>query len=212
MRNAATATAAATAGFAFATTTSLLPQAHPTAGRDGSTGGSLPLTRTCIADAAARGAPAVVNLQCKPSSQFSKTISTGSGFIVDESGLLLTNAHVVKGCKEVLVTFWDGRTRVRGAVHSMDERSDIALVQIIDKPPRSIRIDDKFPVIQRGVSNDLRAGMAHCCHFLQGKPLRSAHTMQGSSLWLSVRHSDWAPLSLLVLSPHPREPQARSES
>ena len=34
---------------------------------------------------------------------------TGSGFIIDAAGLIITNAHVVEGADRVLVTLKDGR-------------------------------------------------------------------------------------------------------
>ena len=53
----------------------------------------------------------------------------GSGFIIDRQGLILTNAHVVKGAEEVTVTLRDGRT-FKGKVRGLDEPSDLAVVKI----------------------------------------------------------------------------------
>ncbi|MGF1491328.1 MAG: trypsin-like peptidase domain-containing protein, partial [Microcoleaceae cyanobacterium] len=49
----------------------------------------------------------------------------GSGFIVDSSGIILTNAHVVKGADRVSVVLRDGRQFV-GVVRGADEPSDLA--------------------------------------------------------------------------------------
>lgn len=53
----------------------------------------------------------------------------GSGFITDRDGLILTNAHVVSGANEVIVTLRDGRT-FTGKVQGVDEPSDLAVVKI----------------------------------------------------------------------------------
>ena len=53
----------------------------------------------------------------------------GSGFIVDASGVILTNAHVVSGADKVKVTLKDGRT-FQGNVRGIDEPSDLAVVKI----------------------------------------------------------------------------------
>ncbi|NJK39213.1 MAG: trypsin-like serine protease [Oscillatoriales cyanobacterium RM2_1_1] len=53
----------------------------------------------------------------------------GSGFIVDSSGIILTNAHVVKGADRVTVVLRDGR-QFEGVVRGADEPSDLAVVKI----------------------------------------------------------------------------------
>jgi S1-C subfamily serine protease len=55
--------------------------------------------------------------------------STGTGFVIDDDGSILTNAHVVQGAQGVTVRFSDGRTapaRVRGT----DPSSDVALLRV----------------------------------------------------------------------------------
>jgi S1-C subfamily serine protease len=54
---------------------------------------------------------------------------TGSGFILDASGQILTNAHVVEGAKTVQVTLRDGR-KFEGEVVGVDSVTDVAVVKI----------------------------------------------------------------------------------
>jgi S1-C subfamily serine protease len=53
----------------------------------------------------------------------------GSGFIIDPSGEILTNAHVVAQADKVTVTLKDGRV-VEGKVQGVDEVTDLAMVKI----------------------------------------------------------------------------------
>jgi S1-C subfamily serine protease len=53
----------------------------------------------------------------------------GSGFIIDSSGVVLTNAHVVDNADRVTVTLKDGRT-FEGEVRGADEVTDLAVVKI----------------------------------------------------------------------------------
>jgi Do/DeqQ family serine protease len=53
----------------------------------------------------------------------------GSGFIIDKSGLILTNAHVVDKADRVTVRLKDGRT-FDGKVQGIDEVTDLAVVKI----------------------------------------------------------------------------------
>ena len=53
----------------------------------------------------------------------------GSGFIIDRSGEILTNAHVVNQADKVTVLLKDGRT-FEGKVQGVDEVTDLAVVKI----------------------------------------------------------------------------------
>ena len=53
----------------------------------------------------------------------------GSGFIIDPEGDILTNAHVVNGVDQVIVTLKDGRS-FEGVVEGIDEITDLAVVKI----------------------------------------------------------------------------------
>lgn len=53
----------------------------------------------------------------------------GSGFILDKSGVILTNAHVVDKADKVTVRLKDGRT-FQGKVQGIDEVTDLAVVKI----------------------------------------------------------------------------------
>jgi 2-alkenal reductase len=53
----------------------------------------------------------------------------GSGFVWDDQGHIVTNAHVVEGADEVEITLYDGLT-LPGRVVGMDLDSDLAVVKI----------------------------------------------------------------------------------
>ncbi len=74
----------------------------------------------------------------------------GSGFIIDKSGIILTNAHVVDKADKVTVILKDGR-KFEGHVKGTDELTDLAVVKI--NPERQ-----KLPVAPLGNSSDLRVG------------------------------------------------------
>ena len=55
------------------------------------------------------------------------TRAQGSGFIVSSDGIILTNAHVVKGAKEVTVKLTD-RREYRAKVLGADPKTDVAVL------------------------------------------------------------------------------------
>ena len=57
-------------------------------------------------------------------------MSQGSGFIIAPDGKVVTNFHVVKGAKDVTVVTDDG-TEWKAKVVGTDEKTDVALVQIV---------------------------------------------------------------------------------
>jgi Do/DeqQ family serine protease len=68
-----------------------------------------------------------------PQARREKQEGLGSGFIVDRSGIVLTNNHVVAGADEVIVQLADNR-RFAARVLGSDPPTDVAVVRI-DKPP-----------------------------------------------------------------------------
>lgn len=103
-----------------------------------------------ISDVVDKVANAVVFIEVKNLRFFSIMPSNGSGFIIHEDGLILTNAHVVLNRlnSSVQVKLTDGRT-YQGVVEDIDIASDLALVRVNAK---------KLPVMKLGSSFDLRPG------------------------------------------------------
>ncbi len=60
----------------------------------------------------------------------SRPSGLGSGMIYRQDGLILTNAHVVKGADKVAVKLNDGREFPKAKVLGIDERSDVAVIKI----------------------------------------------------------------------------------
>ena len=76
---------------------------------------------------------------------------TGSGFVWDDAGHIVTNDHVVQGADELQVTFSDGTASVAEVV-GVDPDSDLAVIKI---QPEGYTL---VPV-RRGSLNDVRVGM-----------------------------------------------------
>ena len=60
----------------------------------------------------------------------------GSGVIIDNTGNIVTNRHVVEGASKVTVTMWDG-VEVSAKVVGADPRTDVAVVRL-EKVPKGI--------------------------------------------------------------------------
>jgi S1-C subfamily serine protease len=86
-----------------------------------------------------RDAPGVVNVRAQivqqvdspfdPFGQEQQGVATGSGFVLDKSGHILTNAHVIEGASRVSVQFEDNKT-IEAKVEGKDTSTDIALLKI----------------------------------------------------------------------------------
>lgn len=66
---------------------------------------------------------------------------SGSGFIINSNGQILTNAHVVDGADEVKVTLKDGRS-FKGRVLGTDPVTDVAVVKIEAENLPAVNIGD----------------------------------------------------------------------
>jgi S1-C subfamily serine protease len=79
--------------------------------------------------------PAVVSLTVEIQQAGQVGEVSGSGFIIDDQGHIVTNNHVVSGAQLVIVSFYDG-TQSRASVVGTDIDSDLAVVQV-DKSPEN---------------------------------------------------------------------------
>lgn len=73
----------------------------------------------------------------------------GSGFIVDSSGTIVTNLHVIEGAAAVTVTLANGDSFDQLKIRAFDERKDLAILQIPGF---------KLPVLSLGDSDDAEVG------------------------------------------------------
>lgn len=60
---------------------------------------------------------------------FRQFSTSGSGFIVREDGLIITNAHVVRDTAQIVVQLGDGRSFL-GRVMAVDYETDLASIKI----------------------------------------------------------------------------------
>ncbi|XP_048585176.1 serine protease HTRA2, mitochondrial-like [Nematostella vectensis] len=124
--------------------------------------GSLPPSKrfNFIADAVETAAPAVVRIEVtdrRMSGYYMRghrgPSSLGSGFIVSEDGLVLTNAHVLENATDVTVKLKDGQ-EFRGELLDLDPVKDLAAIKLKSINGQQI----KFPTIKLGSSSLLRPG------------------------------------------------------
>jgi serine protease Do len=110
-----------------------------------------------LADLADRLKPALVHVRVRRGTAASKDDSespgeprrsTGSGFVIDPTGMIVTNAHVVEQAEWIQVRLPDGR-RFNGRIVGLDNRVDLALVKIEAT---------NLPALPLGDSNRLRVG------------------------------------------------------
>jgi serine protease Do len=120
--------------------------------------------RTVIGRAAARVAPAVVSVnvvrreRTRPRDLFEQMMmprgttrrveNLGTGFLVSEDGLIITNQHVASGAEQIVVTLPDGRD-FSARLLGQDDRTDIAVLKVDTVG---------LPVAPLGRSSDLQIG------------------------------------------------------
>ena len=94
----------------------------------------------------AKAAPGVVQIRAGNGS--------GTGFVIDADGTIVTNAHVVGGASSVQVRFEDGKALVDATVSGTDPSSDLAVVKVdpADAP--------KLTPLALADSDDVRVGDA----------------------------------------------------
>ena len=79
--------------------------------------------------------------QNRPQQDEEQPRGVGSGFILSSDGLIMTNAHVVDGADEVLVTLTDKR-EFKAKIMGADKRTDVALVKIEAMGLPAVKVGD----------------------------------------------------------------------
>ena len=77
------------------------------------------------------------------------TGGAGSGFIIDGSGTIVTNAHVVGEASSIEAVLYDGR-EFKGTVVGRDPLTDLAVIQL--------ETEEALPTVELGNSGGLRPG------------------------------------------------------
>jgi Do/DeqQ family serine protease len=87
-------------------------------------------------------------LQGGPQEQMQRSL--GSGVMVDPSGLVVTNVHVIEGADQVKVSLSDKR-EFEAEIVLKDSRSDLAVLRLKD-------VHEKFPTLDFANSDELMVG------------------------------------------------------
>jgi S1-C subfamily serine protease len=140
----------------------------PAAEPGGAEGSASPALATPVEDGEAmtageiyeRSAPAVAFIEATgrtgPASPFDpfggqRQRSSGSGFLIDDDGHVVTNAHVVAGADEVTVSIGENGDELEGEVLGADGSTDVAVLEVdsgaVDAEP-----------LELGASDDVRVG------------------------------------------------------
>jgi serine protease Do len=103
-----------------------------------------PLTRLTPRQIIDRSSPAIVRIEAGDD-------KVGTGFVVDRSGLIATNLHVIAGESKILVKLYKDQTEYQAtAIEGIDADRDLALLKIQPKQP--------LPVLALGDSDAVSAG------------------------------------------------------
>ncbi len=78
-----------------------------------------------------------------------RSTALGSGFVIKDSGIVITNNHVIQNAEGIFVKFTDGK-EYEAKLVGTDPVSDIAVLKI--------KSDKKFPAVKFGDSNKARVG------------------------------------------------------
>jgi len=107
-----------------------------------------------IADVVAGVKPSVVAIDTEMTfTIFHRSFSqqgAGSGWLIDESGIVVTNSHVVEGAESIIVTLDDGRSlKVDPSTMAIDPVNDLAVLKIDA---------EGLPAVNIGAASGLRVG------------------------------------------------------
>lgn len=99
------------------------------------------MTAVEVVDKVASAVVTVINEQMGQEQNQMTPVGSGTGFIIDDQGHIVTNWHVVDGGQQFEVIFADGETREATLVGS-DQVSDLAVVKVEGGVPNVVPLGD----------------------------------------------------------------------
>jgi serine protease Do len=126
-----------------------------------------------------------------------RSASLGTGFIIDSSGIILTNQHVVAGADEIKVTFTESPDEkpTPGKVIGRDPELDVALIQV--------KTDRKLVPLPLGDSDVLQVGEYVAA---VGNPFGQGHSLTHGIISAKGRISPGVPLATYLQTDAPINP------
>lgn len=125
----------------------------------------------------------------------------GSGFLIDESGFILTNQHVLDGGGEIEVTLSDGR-RLPAELVGSDRNTDLAVIQITASGLMAVEWGDSDKVVVGtpvwavgspfGLQQTVTFGIISGKHRVDFRSTQDAHNIHGGNPYGDLMQSDVA--------------------
>ena len=116
-----------------------------------------------------------------PHPRSQKAQSLGSGFVIDSSGIVITNNHVVGDANDIVVIFRDGR-KLKAKVVGKDSKVDVAVLKV--------ESDKALPTVKFGDSDKARVGDGV---FAVGNPFGLGETVTAGIVSARNRNIDSGP-------------------
>lgn len=119
-------------GEVYVRASSLVAQAGGSGSYDAKTKKYTYAPSSAVPDVIKKVSPSVVAIIGKPDDEYADnrfSLAHGTGVVVKSDGWIVTNAHVVKDMKKIIVVTSDGK-EYAGTSKQIDEKSDLALVKI----------------------------------------------------------------------------------
>ena len=107
--------------------------------------------------------------------------SLGTGFVIDKSGLIATNLHVIGEARPIFVALADGRRLEATAIHATDRAMDLAVIRVHADNLKPLELGDSDKLKQgqevvaignpRGLEHSVVSGVVSAIRVMDGRPM-----------------------------------------
>ena len=107
--------------------------------------------------------------------------SLGAGFVIDKTGLIATNLHVIGEARPIFVTLADGRRLETTEIHATDRAMDLAVIRVKANDLKPLELGDSDALKQgqevvavgnpRGLEHSVVSGVVSAVRVMDGKPM-----------------------------------------